>query len=95
MIEDLKKSQNIGIVIADHENVDFVATALVLFLITKKLNKQAYYKLNKNLPIFPQLKTIPQIVLSVNKQISDIFYEKTDKSIKLFLTPQDRDIFKT
>lgn len=92
MIEDLKKSQNIGIVIADHENVDFVATALVLFLITKKLNKQAYYKLNKNLPIFPQLKTIPQIVLSVNKQISDIFYEKTDKSIKLFLTPQDRDI---
>lgn len=92
MIEDLKKSQNIGIVIADHENIDFVATALVLFLIVKKLNKQAYYRLNKNLPIFPQPKTIPQIVLSVNKQISDIYYEKTDTSIKLFLNPQNENI---
>ncbi len=92
MIEDLKKSQNIGIVIADHENIDFVATALVLFLIAKKLNKQVYYKLNKNLPIFPQYENTPQIVLSISKQISDIFYEKTDKSIKLFLTPQDKNI---
>ena len=92
MIEDLKKSQNIGIVIADHENIDFVAAALVLFLIAKKIGKQAYYKLNKNLPIFPEFESNPQIVLNVEKQISDIFYEKTDSSIKLFLTPQDKNI---
>lgn len=92
MIEDLKKSQNIGIVIADHENIDFVTVALVFFLIAKKINKQVYYKLNNELPIIPQSGFIPQIVLSVKKQILDIYYEKTENSVKLFLTPKNEDI---
>jgi len=93
MIEDLKKAKNIGIVISNYENVDHVATALTLFLIAKKLNKPVYYKLNKSLSIFPQMeKSNPQIVVTVEKEIADIFYEKTEKSIKLFLTAKDKKI---
>ena len=92
MIENLKKSQNIGIIVADHKNLDFVAVALVLFFIAKKFEKHVYYNLNKNLEIFPLLEANPQIVLTTKKQLSDVSYEKNDEGIKLFLTPQDKDM---
>jgi len=92
MIENLKKSKNIGIIVADHKNLDFVAVALVLFFIAKKFEKNVYYNLNKNLEIFPLLEANPQIVLTTKKQLSDVFYEKNDDGIKLFLTPQDKNM---
>ncbi|MDD4358586.1 MAG: hypothetical protein PHY30_02095 [Candidatus Pacebacteria bacterium] len=93
MIEDLKKAKNIGIIVSNYEGIDHVATALSLFLIVKKLNKPVYYKANESLPIVPLLpKSTPQIVLTVEKEIEDIFYEKTEKNIKLFLTPKEKNI---
>jgi len=92
MIEDLKKAQNIGIIVADHKNIDFVAVALVLFFICKKFEKHVYYNLNKDLGIFPEFESNPQIVLTTKKQLSDVFYEKNSNGIKLILTPQDKDI---
>lgn len=92
MIEYLNKSQTIGIAIADYENIDFLTTALVLILLAKKQNKQTFFKLNNNLPINPNLETSPQIVLNVRKPVSDVFYEKTENSIKLFLTPESKNI---
>lgn len=92
MIEDLKRAQNVGIIVADHKNIDFVAVALVLFFICKKFEKHVYYNLNKELGIFPEFESNPQIVLTTRKQLSDVFYEKDSNGIKLILTPQDKDI---
>ncbi|MDD4661730.1 MAG: hypothetical protein PHG24_00405 [Candidatus Pacebacteria bacterium] len=92
MIEDLKKSKNIGIIIANNEDIDFAIVNLAFILIAQKLNKNIYYRINNNLPFFPICEDAPQIILNVKKQISDIYYEKSNEGIKLFLTPKENDI---
>lgn len=90
MLEYLNKAKTISIVISDYENIDFVASTLVLFLLLK--NKKIYYKINNNLPFKEEFKTTPQIIFTIKQPILDIYYEKTKNNTKLFLTPQNKDV---
>jgi len=94
MIEELRKSENIGIVIKDDKDKDIALVNLAFILLCLKLNKKIHYRFNNNLPLLPVCEPCPQIVLTVQKQIADIFYEKSNEGIKLFLTPKENNLSK-
>jgi len=94
MIEELRKSENIGIVIKDDKDKEATLVNLALILLCLKLNKKIHYRLNNDLPLLPICEPCPQIVLTVQKQIADIFYEKSNEGIKLFLTPKENNLSK-
>ena len=41
MFEEIKKAKNVGIIVRNDENKDAVASAIALFLISKKINKKS------------------------------------------------------
>ena len=92
MFEEIKKAKNVGIIIRDDKNKDAVASAIALFLISKNINKSVHYKINKNSTVFPEKQEYPpKIVLTFEKELSDLFYEKEKNKTRLFLTPKDKN----
>lgn len=85
-------AKNIGILIKNDANEDAVAAALALFFTLKSVNKKVYFP-GKNLPesILNTLKINPQnkIHLSLDEDISEVYYEKKDDGIDIFVTPKN------
>lgn len=87
------EAKTIGIVVKDNSNIDQVSTALALFLLFKKQGKEVYYKTNKILSLLPEINDKKnKIILSVKKDISEIYYEKIGTIINLYLTPKINQI---
>lgn len=88
-------AQNIGIAMNDYENEDILASAISLFLAIKKTGKRVFLKPAKNCDFLPEkIKQSSRLLISIKKDLSEIYYEKKDEEINLFLTPKNKKISK-
>lgn len=86
MKELIEQSKNIGIIINDKENL---IPGLALFLYLKEKHKEVFIKINQAL-VFPNIKTdFSKIIFHTTKEVSEIYYEKKENEINLYITPKE------
>jgi len=91
----IESGKNIGILTKINASDDAIGATLALFFALRKTNKKTFFPLNE-VPdkIYDILKEKEQkkFHISFKEDISEVYYEKNNKGIDLYLTPKDGDI---
>ena len=91
----IENGRNIGILTKINASDDATGATLALFFALKKANKKAFFPL-KEIPdkIYEIFKGKEQkkIHISFKEDVSEVYYEKNNKGIDLYLTPKNEDI---
>jgi len=98
-ILDIKNSiengKNIGILTKINASDDAIGATLALFFALRKMNKKTFFPLEE-LPdkIYELLKGKEQkkFHISFKEDVSEVYYEKSDQGIDLYLTPKNGDV---
>jgi nanoRNase/pAp phosphatase (c-di-AMP/oligoRNAs hydrolase) len=91
----IESGKNIGILTKINASDDAIGATLALFFALRKTNKKIFFPLDE-VPdkIYDILKEKEQkkFHISFKEDISEVYYEKNNKGIELYLTPKDGDI---
>lgn len=91
----IESGKNIGILTKINANDDAIGATLALFFALRKTNKKIFFPLDE-VPdkIYEILKEKEQkkFHISFKEDISEVYYEKNNKGIDLYLTPKTGDI---
>ncbi|MFA5228151.1 MAG: hypothetical protein WC446_00035 [Candidatus Paceibacterota bacterium] len=93
--EILKKSDRIGILTKKNANNDAIGASLALFFALREAGKKACFP-SKNIPeeifSFAKNEENKKFQISFNEDVSEVYYEKKEKGIVIYLTPKDKNI---
>jgi len=93
--ETLSGVENIGILTKKNANNDAIGASLALFFALRGANKKTCFPSN-NLPEeiieFAKKKNKKQFQVTFNEEVSEVYYEKKDKGLVLYLTPKDKTV---
>jgi len=91
----IESGKNIGILTKINASDDAIGATLALFFALRKTNKKIFFPLDE-VPdkIYDILKEKEQkkFHISFKEDVSEVYYEKNNKGIELYLTPKDGDI---
>jgi hypothetical protein len=91
----IESGKNIGILTKINASDDAIGSTLALFFALRKLNKKTFFPLdevpNKIDEILKE-KEQKKFHISFKEDVSEVYYEKNDKGIDLYLTPKNGDI---
>lgn len=91
----IESGKNIGILTKINANDDAIGATLALFFALRETNKKVFFPLDE-VPdkIYEILKKKEQkkFHIAFNEDVSEVYYEKNDKGIDLYLTPKNGDI---
>ena len=91
----IESGKNIGILTKINASDDAIGATLALFFALRKTNKKIFFPLDE-VPdkVYDILKEKEQkkFHISFKEDVSEVYYEKNNKGIELYLTPKDGDI---
>ncbi len=91
----LENANNIGILTKDNANDDAIGAALALFFALKSNNKNVFFPtcdISPKIESFIKTKNQKKFQISFEGEVSEVYYEKKDKGITLYLTPKDKNV---
>ena len=93
--EAINGIENIGILTKKNANIDAIGASLALFFALRSMGKKTCFPSN-NLPDeiikLTNKKNGKQFQITFSEEISEVYYEKKDKGLILYLTPKDKNI---
>lgn len=90
----LESAKNIGILTKNNANDDAIGAALALFFALRSSGKNVFFPTKDISPkIYGFIKNRSQkkFQISFEEEVSEVYYEKKDKGIVLYLTPKNKD----
>jgi hypothetical protein len=84
-------AKNIGILTKMNASDDAIATALALFFALKNINKKVFFALDylpEKISSMLGGKQQKKLHVSFNEEVSEVYYEKREKGIDLYLVPK-------
>ncbi len=88
----INDAKNVGILTKINANEDAIATALALFFALKNIGKRVFFPLEQIPEKMRSLlkdKEQKKIHISFNEEVTEVYYEKKENSIDLYLTPKN------
>jgi hypothetical protein len=90
----LESAKNIGILTKNNANDDTIGAALALFFALRSSGKNVYFPtedVSPKIQGFIRNRSSKKFKISFEGEVSEVYYEKKDKGIALYLTPKDKD----
>lgn len=91
----IETAQNIGILAKLNADNDAIGTTLALFFALKNANKNVFFagqEIPEKLPELLKGKEHKKLHISFKDDVSEVYYEKKENSIDLYLTPKNENI---
>ncbi len=90
----IDSANNIGILTKNNANDDAIATTLALFFALKNIGKKVFFpieQLPEKMLLLLKNKEQKKFHISFKEEVSEVYYEKRDNGIDLYVTPKNGD----